>query len=331
MSMHQYQKKKLLLLSRILEQESDQEHPLSVPDILKSLERLGVLAERKSIYDDLHSLEELGIDLVRVGNRYYMGERTLELAQLKLLVDAVQACRFISQNKTGELIGRLQKLCSIHESGALMRQVQIMGRPKTENQAVLYNVDRLHAALGEGVQITYRYFDWQIVNTGDARLKKQYRHQGKRYRVSPWGLVWEGEYYYLIAYDSETQMIRHYRVDRMEDILLLKEHQEGQVQFMGFDLARYSKKVFGMFGGQEERVQLRFTNRMLGVVVDRFGSDVFWRPDGAENFIITVQVVVSPQFLSWLFGLEQEVEVLAPQSLKERYLTAVKKVLAQYE
>ncbi len=320
------QKLKLLYLWRILMERTDEEHPMTTAELISALEGYGVPAERKSIYADLEALELFGLDIVR--NRRqgcYVGERPFQLAELKLLVDAVQSSRFITHRKSEELIKKVEGLASVHQARALQRQVYVANRIKTMNESIYYNVDKVHSAISAGKKITFHYFEWTCEG------KKRLRHSGKLYRISPWALTWDDENYYMIGFDSKRNGIRHYRVDKMQDISITRENRDGQEHFECFDMAVYSKKMFGMFNGREETVRLRFANRLAGVVIDRFGRDIPMTRSGPEHFVINLQVAVSPQFLSWLFAFGADVTVLSPDSVIDQLRQQAQAVLGQYQ
>ena len=324
------QKLKLLYLMKILLERTDEAHAITLSEVLEALEGYGVTAERKSIYDDLEALRLYGLDVVRQGRYYFVANREFQLPELKLLVDAVQSCKFITQKKSAQLIKKLEGLASTHEARVLQRQVYVSSRVKTGNEQVYYNIDRLHDAIAQEVQIDFLYFEWQLDYAVQGALRKSYRREGARYRVSPWALTWADENYYLIAYDPAANDIRHYRVDKMEDICITGLPREGQRQFERFDVGVYTSKLFGMFGGEEQEVRLQFSNRLVGVVVDRFGRDrVFSRVDG-EHFAVTIRVVVSPQFLSWLFSFGQEAVVLSPKPVADQLRRMALLVAQQY-
>lgn len=326
------QKLKLLYLMQILQQHTDNDHGMTIAELLRELERYNVTAERKSLYDDMEALRSYGLDVQRTGHRYYLLSHTFELAELKLLVDAIQSSRFLTHKKSQELIKKLEGLTSIHQARMLQRQVYVTNRIKTMNESIYYNIDKLHNAISTNRRISFRYFSWSIRFDGGEQVQKRYRHEGNRYSASPWALCWDNENYYLIAYDSEDKQTKHYRVDKMSDIQLSKSPREGQELFERFDMGSYAKGVFGMFSGQEEQVRLRFHNDLANVVVDRFGKDVFVQPDEDRNhFIAVVRVQLSPQFLGWIFALGDGAEILSPESARQALREQAGKVLASYD
>ena len=306
------QKLKLLYLMDDLLQNTDEAHPATLAQLAAHLASHGIAAERKSLYDDLEALRTYGLDIVCTGggrsSAYYVASREFELPELKLLVDSVQSSKFITHKKTAALIKKIERLGSVHEARQLQRQVYVAGRIKTMNESIYYNVDELHNGISEGKMIRFRYFNLNV------RKERRYHRGGAYYTVSPYALTWDNENYYLIAYDSETEQLRHYRVDRMTNITVLDVPRDGQEAFRALDMAAYSRKVFGMFSGTEEPMRLRFDNRMVGAVLDRLGADTMLIPDGEDHFTVTASIVPSPQFYAWIFGFGAMAEILAPES-----------------
>ncbi len=321
------QKLKLLYLVKILMEETDGDHAVSTQELIARLESLGIASERKSIYDDISCLQQFGYDILqlpsRQGGGYYMAGREFELAELKLLVDAVQSSRFITPRKSRELIGKLEKLTSRYDAGKLRRQVHVVGRVKADNENIYYGIDALHRAIQDNRQITFRYLEWN----GDKKLVPR-REQS--YRVSPWALIWREENYYLLAWDASAGMMKHYRVDKMAEVEELPEGRLGQEQYQELDLAQYADRTFGMFGGREATVQLRFPERLAGVVLDRFGRDIPLRGDGEGALLARVDVMVSDQFYGWLAGLGDRVEVVSPSWVREGYCDRLRVILEKY-
>ncbi|MEG0755214.1 MAG: WYL domain-containing protein [Oscillospiraceae bacterium] len=319
------QKLKPLLLYKILFERSDEDHPLTVQELIDALAEEDISAERKSIYTDLAALTEFGADIqCRKGKvpGWYIGSRNFELPELKLLVDAVQASKFITTRKSDALIKKLEGLASRYEATQLQRQVYVDRRVKTMNESIYYIVDRLHAAIAEKKAISFRYFDY------DMEKKKAFHRAGERYIVSPYGLIWSNENYYLVCWDTENEDVRHFRVDKMSDIVTLCLPCTPVPK--DFSLEGYAGRHFSMFTGTPGKVTLRCKRTMAGVVVDRFGRDVMLIPAGPDCFTVTVDVAVSPQFFGWLFGLGNNVTVTAPPWAVEDYKNALKQVTEQY-
>ena len=310
------QKLKLLYLREFL-LETDAEHPIAMEEILMRLRERQVEAERKSIYSDIEALRAYGMDIeLKKSGRlasYYLNSREFETAELKLLVDSVQAAKFLSEKKSLKLIKKLASLSSRHEASLLNRQVYVLNRDKSQNETILYAVDALHEAIANDVQIHFRYWQYGVDK------KPVFRHNGNMYCVSPFALIWDQENYYLVAFDSETRMFRHYRVDKMANITLTDESRLGKEMFAKLDMAVYTKRNFSMFSGEEQVVTLRCHKSMIGVIIDRFGRSVPVTIMDDEHFRVHVRVAVSPQFFGWLASLEGAVVPTAPETVKEQY------------
>ena len=311
------QKLKLYYLSQILQKKTDEEHALTMPEIIDLLAKEGVSADRKSIYDDFEALREIGYDIIseQKGRRYeyhIVGKR-FELAELMLLVDAIQSSKFITAKKSNELIKKITDMASEHEARQLKRQVVVQGRIKTMNESIYYNVDELHNAISDNRKITFEYMQWNL-------QKKMERRNNKTYEVSPWALTWDDENYYLIGFDAAEDKIKHYRVDKMKNISLTNDRREGKDHFKEFDMASYAKKNFGMFGGEEVTVKLEFKDQMVGVLLDRFGKEIPIHPAKKKGWSVThVDVALSDQFLGWIFSLGADVKITGPKKVTDRF------------
>lgn len=323
------QKLKILYLMKILLEKTDETHSITMPEIISSLEMQGISAERKSIYNDIESLRAYGLDIVgeAEGKTYYyrVVNRTFELAELKLLVDSVQSAKFVTEKKSNELIKKIEELGSKYEASQLQRQVYTSGRIKTLNENIYYNVDILHNAINENSKIKFHYFQWNV------KKEMELRKNGEYYCVSPWGLSWDDENYYLVAYDSAAEKIKHYRVDKMLHIGLTGEMREGKELFERFDMAAYAKKMFGMFDGNEESVKIECHNRLAGVIIDRFGKDVKMLKKDEEHFIATVKVAVSKQFLSWVMALGNDAKIVGPEKVVSQVKEELRRLVKLYE
>ena len=322
------QKLKLLYLLRYLMRQSDENHPVSVADMIEELARHDIAAERKSIYDDLEVLRSFGIDIVQQRGKavgYYVGQRDFELPELKLLVDSIQSSKFITEKKTVSLIRKLENLANVYDARMLERQVYVRNRVKSMNESVYYNVDEISNAISQDRKIRFRYFEFTV------EKQRQFRRGGAYYVLSPFALMWDDENYYMLAWDAEEERMKHFRVDKMSAISALDSPRPGKAAFAGTDMSAYSKKVFGMFTGQESGVKLRFANHLAGAVIDRFGKDVMLLRDGEEHFTVTVDVVVSPLFFAWVFGFGSEAEILGPENVRMQARDAAREIAAMYE
>lgn len=322
MSRSKMQKQKLLCLRKIMLEKTDEQHGLTAAQIISELKAYGIEAERKSLYDDLEILELYGLDICRAKSstvKYYVGSREFEMPELKLLVDAIQSSKFITRKKSLSLIKKLEGLVSVNEGKQLQRQVFVSNRVKTVNEQIYYNVDKLHNAISDDKQITFKYYKWELDYASPEKIVKKERRGGSLYRVSPWALCWDDENYYMIAYDSASQMIKHYRVDKMGTIAVTDDVRDGKKTFEKFDLAGYCKGVFSMFGGQEVTVRLSVQNDMIGVIVDRFGNNIIVTRETDNTFSVNVSVMLSPQFYAWVFGLGGKVKIVSPQKAVDEF------------
>ena len=321
------QKIKLLFLMDLLERQTDTEHSITMKEILTAMEANGIQAARKSIYSDIETLRQYGMDIEYKKEQpegYYLASHCFELPELKLLVDAVQSSRFITEKKSRSLIKKIEALASRHEASCLQRQVYVSDRIKTMNESIYYNVDKIHAAISGNSKIRFQYTQWTLDKTAVLR------NEGKFYYISPWALNWTEENYYLIGYDADKNALRHFRVDKMLKIEVLKENREGAEIFRDFDPARYSKKTFGMFAGKEETVSIRFPNRVIGVFMDRFGKSAAVKRDGDGFFTARVQVAVSEQFFGWLTGLGKDVIIVSPEAVAGEHRRLLQGIIDTY-
>ncbi len=320
-------KLRILYIMKILLEKTDEKHTMSASDIDKELRRYGMSIDRKTVYNDIETLKAFGMDILQArgaNNGYYIGRRDFELPELKLLVDAVQASKFISRRKSEELIGKLEGLAGEHDARKLQRNVFIYNRPKTGNETVYYNVDQIHTAIMENRQIQYQYAKW----TMQKELKP--RKKGAVYTVSPWALTWDDANYYLIAYDEDADCIKHYRVDKMQQICVTRKERIGKERFQDFDLVEFSKKTFSMYGGHDEEVTLQCDRDMIGVILDRFGTDVMIIPAGDRQFRVRILAAVSPQFFGWVTGIGSKLCIVAPECVRREYREYLKDILEKY-
>jgi len=324
------QKLKLLYLIKILSEKTDENHCMSAQRLIDELAKYDIKAERKSIYDDINCLNYFGFDILNVKSRteggYYLASREFELPELKLLVDAVQASRFITVKKSRELIAKIEKMAGPFEARKLQRQVLVAGRIKTENESIYYNVDKIHNAIQDNTQISFVYLNWNV----KKELKP--RRDGQVYQISPLALTWKDENYYLIAYDDEEAKIKHFRVDKMSRISQLENKiRQGLEEFGKIDVAAYTNTTFGMFGGDETSVMLQLPNEMAGIILDRFGKEITIRQVEDGIISVRIKVAVSNQFYGWLTGLGKEVTILGPEQVKNDYQRYIENILIQYK
>lgn len=321
------QKLKLLYLIKFLMQKSDEKHPVSTAQIIEELAMNNISAERKSIYDDIEALRLFGVDIVQVKGKnggYYIGGRDFELPELKLLVDSVQSSKFITQDKTYKLIKKIESLASVYDGQLLQRQVFVTNRVKSMNESIYYAVDVISDAITQNKKIRYQYFEYTVSK------ERRFRHDGAFYEVSPFALIWDDENYYMLAWDSAAEKMKHYRVDKMHKVSLTDSERDGTQAFEKVDMSAYTKTVFGMFGGNEQKVKLRFANHLVGAVLDRFGRDIIVITDSEGHFTVNVNVVVSQQFLAWVFGFGTDAEIISPEEVRTEMKNQAAAVAEKY-
>ena len=321
------QKLKLIYLSRIFLERTDRYHGLTLSEISAALREYNISAERKSLYDDIEALKLSGMD-IRVERdthvRYYLASRSFELAELRLLSDAIQSSNLLTEKKSRELVRKLEGLGSRYEAASLHRQDLSEGRLKTENEEIFRNIALLHAAMSENRKIACKCFEW---NEHKQRLL---RKNGDEYLLSPFALRWDDEYYYLIAYDSDTQKIEHFRVDKLLRIRLLDERREGEALLDETELSRDSQRSFCIYGGDRVNVRILADNALAGAVIDRFGTDVPFLNRG-DRFEFCIKVMVSPTFFSWVFGFGDRMRILSPESVAKQAEQIARSIVATYE
>ena len=312
------QKQKLLYLQKILLEKTDDSHAMTVSELKNALAAYDIHADRKTLYDDLEILQGSGLDICTIRTntvRYYVGNRDFQLAELKLLVDAIQSSKFITRKKSLELIDKLSHLVSENDAKQLRRQVFVTNRVKSVNEKIYYSVDVLHNAISADRQISFAYFKYVVDFSSPERIKKVPK-KDEPYVVSPLALCWDDENYYLVAYDSAAGIIKHFRVDKMERIELLDKKRKVGKKLENFNPAEYAKSVFSMYGGEEADVKLSVDNDKIGVIVDRFGSDIIISPDSDNSFTVNLRLILSPHFYAWLFGMENKIRIVSPEYAK---------------
>jgi len=322
------QKIKLIYLAKIMIEQTDEENALSVYEIQTELAHYGVAVERKTIYSDIEILKMAGIDIAVRRSRttqYFVASRLFELAELKLLVDAVQCSKIITHKKSKELIRKLETLASKEQAKQLSRQVYIDARVKTVNESIYYNVDTLHSAIANDKKVVFKYFDYNI------EKEKIYRKNKHTYEESPYGMLWEDDKYYLVTYSHKYENFIHYRVDRMKYIELTSEKRDPLPQSMQFDMAKYSNKMFSMHSGEECTIRLKCKNPLANAIIDKFGADIEMEKLDQENFCISSKLQVSTNFFAWLFRFGPDIKILSPQNIASSYKEYIKKVLLEYE
>ncbi len=320
------QKLKIFYILDYLQKNSHEAHPVRASDLIRMLDREhNISCDRKTVYSDIAALQEYGVDIVSLsgknGGYYIASPRNFELPELKLLIDAVQSSRYLTDKKSRELIEKLLNQCNEQDAKLMKRNILVSGRVKSMNETIYYSVDAIQEAIAQNKQITFRYFDW------DFGGKRKYRERA--YIASPYGLCQDNENCYLLAL-SDRHGITSYRVDRMSDIALLDTPRTPCPELSGKSFLEHANRLFQMFSGDTVDVKLRFHNSLLNVVVDRFGKDTMLIPDGPDHFNFTVPVAVSPMFLSWVMGFGSKAKILYPQSVANALCDLCREAMNQY-
>ena len=324
------QKLKLLYIKEYLERCSDEEHIVSTAELISYLEANGISAERKSIYNDIATLIDYGVDIIPVKGKqsgYYIASREFEISELKLFADAIVSAKFLSEKKADELVKKLASFCSKYDAVHLRRSVFLLNRTSEQNEKVFYNVDALHKAISEKRNISFIYNEWKLDYSAKGSVKMLPRRNGERYQISPRTMMWDDEKYYLIGYEDDE--LKSFRVDKMEKIELSEECNCNLPE--EFNVEAYRKKTFNMFNGAEQRVTLRFDNSLIGIVVDRFGKNLMISKYDEKSFKVTVRANISPQFYAFLFAYADKVCILSPEWVAAEYADMAARVTTQYE
>lgn len=320
------QKAKILYIAQYLEQNSNADHPIRATELMEMLQKHDISCERKTIYSDIRTLQDFGMDIVSLPGKnggYYLASRIFDLPELKLLIDAVSSSRYLSEKKTGELIEKLCRQCSLHDARLMRRNITVSGRVKNMNESILVNVDYIQEAIYTNRQITFLYFDW------DIHGQRQYRN--REYEASPYGLCQDNENCYLLAW-TQRHGVTTYRVDRMASIHISDIPRIPCPELTGAAFRQRANRLFQMYDGETLNVKLRFHKDLANVVVDRFGRDTMMIPDGdGTYFTFVVPVALSPMFLSWVIGFGEKAKILHPESAVNACRALCQQALNQYQ
>ena len=309
-------KPRILYLKKILEERTDEEHPLSTTQLINILNNeYGISAHRTTVTKDIAALQEFGMDIVTIHStqsKYFVASRKFELPELKLLIDAVESSKFITKKKSETLIEKIHTMTSPGQVAKLKRNNYVVNRIKPDNEQIYYIIDAINDAINAGKQISFQYYDYTGLK------KKVLKNKGEVYKLSPYKLLWCGDYYYVLGYSEKKSKVINFRVDRIaskpeildKDIIPMPDD---------FDIENYTKEVFFMFSGEKVLVDLRCDNSLMKTMVDRFGEDVTTLAYDMTSFRVQTEVSASPTFFGWVFGFNGKVQILAPESVKEQY------------
>lgn len=313
----QKSKLKLLYLADILKKKTDENNYLAATEICDELAKLDIPAERKSIYKDIEILRKYGFDIIHTGSKnrggYFMGAREFELAEIRLLSDAVQAANFISQKKTKQLVEKIESFASESQAKVLHSQVYVDNRPKCKNEEIYYTINLLDEAISQGVKVSFLYTKRKI--TDEFKTAKE----EKQFKVSPFALIWSDDHYYLVCNNEKYDNLMHLRIDKIKKLEVLDEHSrhfsEVSDYKTSFDSADYASKLFNMFSGEPKPIELVCNNDVLDPILDRFGENVRIQKVDDEHFLIRTNAVVSQGLVSWILGFGDRIKVRTPNNL----------------
>lgn len=305
-------KPRVLCILKLLEKYTDENHQLTTSELSSLLEKeYGLTVHRITLKKDIEALQPVGYDVIEIKssqNKYFLGDRLFELPELKLLIDAIESSKFITQSKSEMLIDKIYQLASINQVKKLERKNYIVKKVKPNNEQIYYIVDTIN----EGKQISFQYYDYTGLK------KKVLKNKGEVYTISPYHLVWDGDYYYVVGYSDKHNKVVSFRVDRIATTPeILDDYNYPQPE--DFDLNRFSKTTFRMFDGEIKQVGLRCDNSIMRVIIDKFGEDVTTLAYDMESFRVLTEVAISPTFFGWVFGFEGKIEILGPSEVKEEF------------
>ncbi|MFT3951265.1 MAG: WYL domain-containing protein [Oscillospiraceae bacterium] len=322
------QKQKLLTMRQIFWEKTDEAHALTGKQLIDLLAAEGISAERKTIYDDIATLADSGMDIVTVkeghANRYYLADRTFQEEELYVLADAVASSKFLTQKKSTELIRKLQTLTNVYKAPKLRRTVYVANRVKSFNESIYYYISTIHDAIASKNDIEFQYYEYNI------NKKRQLKHRGEVYRVSPYYLIWQNDNYYLICYCPKHDSITHYRIDRMNNVAMVDATRR-TLTLGEAELARRMRATYEMYSGESIPLIMEFDKSLMNVVVDRFGESVFTGRKTESTFTVHVDVQISPTFWGWLFTFGKHARVIAPVFAVELAKKRLTEIMESYE
>ena len=313
---------RLLHILELLKTQTDEEHPLSTAEIQTILlEKWNIQAYRITIQKDIAALVSAGYDIEAIRstqNKYYMSSQLFELPELKLLIDAVESSKFITEKKSRLFAEKLTSLVSINEAGMLKRNISIADRVKADNELIYYIMDALNEAINRQQRVSFLYYEY------DGEKRKKLKNGGEPYILSPYTLTWNGDFYYVVGWSEKHGKIATFRVDRIYAVPeILKEEAVPQPE--SFSIGDFAEKAFQLFDSEHSRVDLLCENSMMNTVLDHFGEKVSSKKVDEKHFAITVEVSVSPTFFAWVFLFGGKIRILGPQTVIDAYRDLLRK------
>lgn len=321
-------KNRLIALLQILQDETDEEHGLTMAEIIERLAGEGIPAERKAIGRDIKALQEAGYDVqkfMRQPAEYGLASRDFTHAEQLLLVDAIQSSRFVTERQAKVLVRNIEKLGPRHRRSGLERRLHVTGRVKSKNESVFNNIDAIQEAITAKRKIAFAYYKY------NCEKQPVSKHEGTKYLETPVQLLYADDFYYLIAFNDKYGQFTNYRVDRMKSITVSDEPATRNADIASFDPKEYASRVFGMFSGEPVNATLRVHEDLMGALIDRFGKDVDAQPIGDQWARARVRVVRTNLFFGWVAQYGGKVRIDAPSDLREDFVKYLESLLQDYE
>jgi len=310
--------KRSLFILKFLTEQTDEKHLATITNINEYLRQYDLDANRETISDCIKELQDVGYDIFCVRstqNQYYMRERPFSLAEVKLLVDAVQSSRFISEEQSLELVSKLADLVGSHKGEILKRHLYIESRAKTDNAGIMEYVDKIHQAITENRKIKFKYFEY------NATKEKVLRYDGYTYTLSPCVLVWNNDMYYVVGIYKDKEGFAKFRIDRMCELIVTDE--QGADLRADLDMSDFFEKEFSMMNGETCEVELLCENKLMSSIVDKFGDDVKTEIVDETHFKVIVDVDLSGNFYGWVFASKGKMRIIAPERVKDEFQSIV--------
>ena len=317
---------RILRILEILRSESDEAHPITIVEIVKLLnERWNLDSYRITVQKDIAAMIDAGypIEVVRsTQNRYYMTDQLFELPELKLLIDAVESGKFISEKKSRVMTEKLTSLAVHSDRDSLKRNISISDRVKTGNEQLYYIMDALNDAINQKRKVSFLYYEYHV------EKKKKLKNGGEPYVLSPYTLTWNGEFYYVVGWSDKHQKIATFRVDRIYKVPeILPEKAEPKPK--QYSIGDFAEKAFQMFDKEHATVELLCVNEAMNTVIDHFGTKIKTEQVDEDHFRFKAEVSVSPVFFAWIFQFGGMIRIVGPQEVKEAYVERLRKEITQ--
>ena len=325
---------KLLKLWELLKRETDENHPMDTVEIIEKLSRDGIEVDRKILYNDIEVLNSYGFEILKERgkrNRYYVVDRSFDLPEIRIMMDAVEASAFITEKKTYELTNKISALAGSKRAEVLKESVLHFSKVKSLNESVFYSVNTIAEALDSGKKIIFNYYTLDVHKEKSYRTERNDPTKIKQYKVNPVATVFDNGQYYLVCYDDKHKGLANYRIDRMERVRITDEDIRENKEIERIDLSKRNKQMFGMFGGDVHTVTIEADKSLLDVIFDKFGHriELFETKDGKISCKAEVQT--GPMFIAWCCSFGDRLRVVSPPSVVSSVREHLKKVLSQYE